>query len=183
MLPSLVSLINNYPALKLESFDRLHSVFSGAAPLGLAAPTKLLERLQNPDIEIFEGYGLTETSPGCLMSPRKNAKIGSVGGPISRTLAKVVDPESNRALGAYQQGEVLVAGPQVMKGYWQNEKATVEMIDSEGWLRTGDVGYYDDDGHFFIVDRIKELIKVKGFQVRYSTYRLLFRLNAISSNL
>ena len=101
----------------------------------------------------------------------------SVGGPISRTLAKVVDAESNRALGAYQQGEVLVAGPQVMKGYWQNEKATADMIDSEGWLRTGDVGYYDDEGHFFIVDRIKELIKVKGFLVRCSTYCLLVQSN------
>lgn len=145
----------------------MHSVFSGAAPLGVNAPAKLLERLNNQRVDIFEGYGLTETSPGCLMSPKNNAKLGSCGAPISRTLAKVVDPESNdgKALGAFQHGEIFVAGPQVMKGYWNNEKATADMVDSDGWLRTGDVGYYDEDGHFFIVDRIKELIKVKGFQV------------------
>jgi len=167
VVPSLMNLITNYPGLKVESLERLHTVFSGAAPLGLATPTKFLEMLNNQRIDILEGYGLSETSPGCLISPKNNVKLGSCGPPISRTLAKVIDPESNdgKALGAYQHGEVLVAGPQIMKGYWNNPKATTDMIDPEGWLRTGDVGYYDDDGHFFIVDRIKELIKVKGYQV------------------
>jgi 4-coumarate--CoA ligase len=101
------------------------------------------------------------------MAPLGNTKLGSCGAPISRSKAKVINHEiSDQALGPYQHGELYVSGPQVMKGYLNNSKATNEMIDEEGWLRTGDVAYYDDDGNFYIVDRLKELIKVKGLQVR-----------------
>jgi long-subunit acyl-CoA synthetase (AMP-forming) len=114
----------------------------------------------------FKGYGLSETSPGVMMSPLGNVKLGSCGAPIPWTKAKVVDHEiSDHALGPYQQGELYASGPQIMKGYLNNATATEEMIDEEGWLRTGDVAYYDDDGNFYIVDRLKELIKVKGLQV------------------
>ncbi len=100
------------------------------------------------------------------MAPLGNTKLGSCGTPISRSKAKVINHEiSDQALGPYQHGELYVSGPQVMKGYLNNLKATEEMIDGEGWLRTGDVAYYDDDGNFYIVDRLKELIKVKGLQV------------------
>ena len=109
---------------------------------------------------------MSETSPGVLMSPLGNAKLSSCGPPISRSKAKIVDLDGGEnALGPFEQGELYVAGPQVMKGYFNNPKATKEMIDDDGWLRTGDIAYYDDDGHIFIVDRLKELIKVKGFQV------------------
>jgi long-subunit acyl-CoA synthetase (AMP-forming) len=114
----------------------------------------------------FKGYGLSETSPGIMMSPLGNVKLGSCGSPIPWTRAKIVDHEiGDHALGPYQRGELYAAGPQVMKGYLNNPKATEEMIDEEGWLRTGDVAYYDEGGNFYIVDRLKELIKVKGFQV------------------
>lgn len=122
--------------------------------------------------ELFIAYGLTEMSPGVMMSPLGNKKLGSCGSLFSRTQAKVVDLETGqRALGPYEDGELFVTGPQVMKGYHKNQKATDEMIGSDGWLRTGDIGHYDDDGHFFIVDRLKELIKVKAFQVN-SVYNL-----------
>jgi long-subunit acyl-CoA synthetase (AMP-forming) len=105
-------------------------------------------------------------SPGVMMSPLGNKKLGSCGALFSRTQAKVMDLETGeRALGPYEDGELFVTGPQVMKGYYKNQKATDEMIGADGWLRTGDVGHYDEDGHFFIVDRLKELIKVKAFQV------------------
>jgi long-subunit acyl-CoA synthetase (AMP-forming) len=100
------------------------------------------------------------------MAPLGNTKLGSCGAPISRSKAKVINHEiGDQALGPYQHGELYLSGPQVMKGYWNNPQATEEMIDGEGWLRTGDVAYYDDDGNFYIVDRLKELIKVKGLQV------------------
>ena len=104
-------------------------------------------------------------SPGTMLTPVDNSQLGSCGRLISRTKAKVVHLQSGENLGPNQQGELYVAGPQVMKGYWNNQKATDEMIDADGWLRTGDVAYYDDGGNFFIVDRLKDLIKVKGFQV------------------
>ena len=99
------------------------------------------------------------------MSPIDNSAIGSCGRLLSRTRAKVVDLETGEALGPHQNGELCFHGPQIMKGYLNNQKATDEMIGPDGWLRTGDVAYYDEDGAFYIVDRIKELIKVKGIQV------------------
>jgi long-subunit acyl-CoA synthetase (AMP-forming) len=75
--------------------------------------------------------------------------------------------ESGKTLGPNQQGELYMTGPQVMKGYWNNPQATKEMIGEDGWLRSGDVAYYDEGGNFYIVDRLKELIKVKGFQVNF----------------
>lgn len=100
------------------------------------------------------------------MSPVGNKKIGSCGVLFSRTKAKVVDVETGeRVLEPYENGELCISGPQIMKGYYKNQKATDEMISPDGWLRTGDVGHFDTEGNFFIVDRVKELIKVKGFQV------------------
>jgi acyl-CoA synthetase (AMP-forming)/AMP-acid ligase II len=92
-------------------------------------------------------------------------KFGSVGVPAPNTECKVVDLETGAVLGSNQEGEVCVRGPQVMKGYLKRPEATAATIDSEGWLHTGDIGYADAAGHFFIVDRAKELIKYKGFQV------------------
>ena len=102
------------------------------------------------------------------MSPINNTKLGSIGSPIPLTKAKVVDVNTGQALGAHQAGELCVLGPQIMKGYLNDPEATSQSIDSTGWLHTGDVAYYDDDRHFFIVDRLKELIKVKGLQVNTS---------------
>ena len=84
---------------------------------------------------------------------------------MRNTECKIIAVETGEELGAEQEGEVLIRGPQVMKGYLNNPQATAETIDDEGWLRTGDVGYVDGDGYLYIVDRVKELIKYKGFQV------------------
>lgn len=119
-----------------------------------------------PQICFLQGYGLSETSPAVLISPRESKKFGSVGVPTSNTQAKIIninDPEM-KGLGPNEQGELLLRGPQVMLGYLNNQAATDEMIVN-GWLRTGDMAYYDEDGSFYITDRLKELIKVKGFQV------------------
>jgi acyl-CoA synthetase (AMP-forming)/AMP-acid ligase II len=117
--------------------------------------------------DVRQGYGMTETSPVTHSSPADPAlvKFGSVGFPAPNTECKIVDLQTGSELGVLQEGEICVRGPQVMRGYLNRPDATAATIDSDGWLHTGDIGYADKDGHFFIVDRAKELIKYKGFQV------------------
>jgi acyl-CoA synthetase (AMP-forming)/AMP-acid ligase II len=123
--------------------------------------------MQRLSCDVRQGYGMTETSPVTHSSPADplQVRFGSVGVPAPNTECKIVDLETGETLGHKKEGEVCVRGPQVMKGYLNRPEATAATIDSEGWLHTGDIGYADDAGHFFIVDRAKELIKYKGFQV------------------
>src|SRR5688572_7062584 len=116
---------------------------------------------------VRQGYGMTETSPVTHSSPAPPhiIKFGSVGVPAPNTECKIIDLENGTTLGPGERGEVCVRGPQIMKGYLNSPEATAQTIDPHGWLHTGDIGYADEDGHFFIVDRAKELIKYKGFQV------------------
>lgn len=117
-------------------------------------------------MHMVQGYGLTETSPGCLINFPSSKCVASIGVPTPVTQAKIValnDPTA-KGLPANECGELWVRGPQNMLGYFQNQKATDEML-IDGWIRTGDIAYYNEDGFFHITDRLKELIKVKGFQV------------------
>ncbi|KAG5875177.1 Luciferin 4-monooxygenase, partial [Gonioctena quinquepunctata] len=115
---------------------------------------------------IRQGYGLTEANLAItLMKPNDLNKPGSVGKVITFMSITVRDPESGKWLGPNKVGEICATGPMMMSGYYKNEQATRETFTSDGWLKTGDLGYYDDEGYFYIVDRLKELIKYKGFQV------------------
>ena len=114
---------------------------------------------------VVEGYGLTETSPVVCANPHgEHSRLGTVGLPVPGTTLKVIDDEGN-ALPLGERGELCVKGPQVMKGYWQRPEATAEVLDEEGWLRTGDIAVIDRDGFVSIVDRKKDLIIVSGFNV------------------
>ena len=146
----------------------MRTLFSGAAPLGEHVAAAASARL---GCWVVQGYGLTETSP-VTHATRIDRTAGTIASrrPASvrrspNTEAKVVDVTTGAELGPKQEGEICVRGPQVMKGYLNQPEATAAMIDAEGWLHTGDIGYADDDGCFFIVDRLKELIKYKGMQV------------------
>src|ERR1041384_438106 len=110
---------------------------------------------------------MTETSPVTHSSPAPplDMKFGSVGVAAPNTECKIIDLGTGEPVGPRQKGEICVRGPQIMKGYLNKPEATAQTIDGEGWLHTGDIGYADEDGHFFVVDRAKELIKYKGFQV------------------
>jgi acyl-CoA synthetase (AMP-forming)/AMP-acid ligase II len=114
---------------------------------------------------VVQGYGMTETSPATHISSPAHNKPGSVGRAVPNTECRLVSVETGEDVGAGEPGEIWVRGPQVMKGYLNCVEATAQTIDPEGWLHTGDVGYVDEDGYFFIVDRAKELIKYKAFQV------------------
>jgi acyl-CoA synthetase (AMP-forming)/AMP-acid ligase II len=113
---------------------------------------------------ICEGYGMTETSPVATVNPIQNIQIGTIGIPVPSTLCKIVDDAGvEQPMG--EIGELCVKGPQVMKGYWQRQDATDEILDSEGWLKTGDIALIQPDGYMRIVDRKKDMILVSGFNV------------------
>jgi acyl-CoA synthetase (AMP-forming)/AMP-acid ligase II len=137
---------------------------SGAAPLGPDVQAACARRI---GCRVCQGYGLTETSPVThCVPPLPSPQVpGSVGPPIPNTEMMIVDITTDEPLGPGEEGEVWVRGPQIMKGYFNNPEATAAMITADGWLRTGDIGRADDNGYLVIVDRAKELIKYKGFQV------------------
>jgi acyl-CoA synthetase (AMP-forming)/AMP-acid ligase II len=164
LVPPIVLGLSKSPIVDNYKLPKLKTIFSGAAPLGEELTRACMDRL---GCNIRQGYGMTETSPVTHSSPAPPhiAKFGSVGVPAPNTECKIVDLESGLMLGPGERGEVCVRGPQIMKGYLNKPEATAETIDIHGWLHTGDIGYADEDGHFFIVDRAKELIKYKGFQV------------------
>ncbi|HVG30164.1 MAG TPA: AMP-binding protein [Pyrinomonadaceae bacterium] len=164
VVPPIMLALAKHPAVARYDLTSLHTVFSAAAPLGAQTAREVSARL---GCHVKQGYGMTEASPATHMAPHDPARgrPGSVGSPVPNTECKIVDVETGAELGAGGEGEICVRGPQVMKGYLNRPEATAETVDSEGWLHTGDIGYADPEGHFFIVDRKKELIKYKGFQV------------------
>lgn len=164
LVPPIVLALSKNPVVDNYNLSKLKTLFCGAAPLDEHLTRACMQRL---GCDVRQGYGMTETSPVTHSSPAdpEQVKFGSVGVPAPNTECKVVDLETGVELGPKQEGEVCVRGPQIMKGYLNRPDATAATIDSEGWLHTGDIGYADDGGHFFIVDRAKELIKYKGFQV------------------
>ncbi|HUP87262.1 MAG TPA: AMP-binding protein [Acidimicrobiales bacterium] len=160
-VPPMVLALAKHPIIDDYDLSSLELVFSGAAPLGAELGKEASARI---GCEITQGYGMTELSPVSHATPPGQGKPGTVGVTISNTECRVVNADGeDQEVGG--EGELWVRGPQVMKGYFGNASATDATIDAEGWLHTGDVGVFDADGHLSIVDRVKELIKYKGFQV------------------
>jgi len=174
LVPPLVSFLATQPIVKSNHLSSVTFVTGGAAPFGPALIEKFMEKVAPNKVEFREGFGMTESSPLTHLQPGENAVLGGCGGPVPNTIAKIVDIETREALGPEQDGELLVSGPQVMKGYYRNESATKKTIE-DGWLFTGDIARYDASGQFTIVDRLKELIKVKGLQVAPSELEDLIR--------
>jgi acyl-CoA synthetase (AMP-forming)/AMP-acid ligase II len=164
VVPPLVLALAKHPAVDKYDLSSLKTVFSGAAPLGESLARAAADRLH---CDVMQGYGLTETSPvtHTTRMGTGRARVGGIGPPIPNTEAKVIDVATGAEREANQEGEICIRGPQVMKGYLNRPEATAAMIDGEGWLHTGDIGYLDEDGCFFVVDRVKELIKYKGMQI------------------
>lgn len=152
-----------HPLIDNYDLSSLSEVLCGAAPLSKETEAAVYARIGVKNIR--QGYGMSETSLAVLSQRGEIRKPGSVGTLCDATSAKVIDPETGKSLGPNQPGELLFKGDQIMKGYIGDENATRYTIDKDGWLHTGDIGYYDEDEHFFIIDRLKELIKYKGYQV------------------
>ena len=162
LVPPIVLALAKHPMVADYDLSSLRLIFSGAAPLTGELASEVTQRLGVP---VVQGYGMTELSPVTHSTPEGSSNPSSVGVTISNTQTRIVDPASGDDADAGVDGEVWIRGPQVMKGYLNNPEATAATIDEDGWLHTGDIGHFDSDGFLYVVDRLKELIKYKGFQV------------------
>jgi len=164
VVPPILLAMAKHPAVDAYDLSTVRFVFSGAAPASPELEEAVGKRL---DCLVAQGYGLTETSPVLTANTADPTTIrhGSCGRLLPNTEAKVVSPETGEDQDPGQEGELCFRGPQVMKGYLNRPDATAAMIDPDGWIHTGDLGYIDPDGYFYVTDRVKELIKYKGMQV------------------
>jgi len=165
LVPPILLALAKHPLVDRHDLSSLDLIVSGAAPLDPGIAAAVAERL---GCRVIQGYGLTETSPVTHLPPEgpgMEAKLGSVGPPLPRTECRAVGIESGEPLGPGEDGEIVIRGPQVMRGYLRDAAATAAAIDADGWFHTGDIGHVDADGWLFLVDRLKELIKVRGLQV------------------
>ncbi|NEC25879.1 4-coumarate--CoA ligase family protein [Streptomyces sp. SID8111] len=165
--PPIVLALAKHPMVAEYDLSSLQHVISAAAPLDAGLAAACSKRLGLPPVG--QAYGMTELSPGTHVVPldaMHEAPPGTVGRLIAGTEMRIVSlDDPGKDLGPGESGEILIRGPQVMKGYLGRPDATAAMIDEDGWLHTGDVGHVDEAGWLFVVDRVKELIKYKGFQV------------------
>jgi len=155
-----IGLMNNDDFKNID-FSSLKLTMSG----GMALSRAVAERWKSvTGCSVTEGYGMTETSPVACANPPNAEQLGTIGLPVPNTQVKVIDDEGND-LPLGETGELCINGPQVMKGYWQRPEATSEVLNSEGWLRTGDMAIIQQDGFVKLVDRKKDMIIVSGFNV------------------
>nr|AGW27194.1 4-coumarate:coenzyme A ligase 4 [Salvia miltiorrhiza] len=164
--PILVALMNHADSIKRKyDLSSLHTVLSGGAPLSKEVIEGFTDKY--PGVGVLQGYGLTEsTGIGASTDSQEESSRYGTAGLLSPSMeAKIVNPETGAPLPVNRTGELWLRGPSIMKGYFSNEEATASTLDSQGWLRTGDLCYIDEDGFIFVVDRLKELIKYKGYQV------------------
>ncbi|MFK7915420.1 MAG: AMP-binding protein [Pseudomonadales bacterium] len=161
-VPPIVLGLANAPIVDDYDTSSIRQVFSGAAPLGAELAARAAQRL---GCEVVQGFGMTELSPVSHSTVEGDYRPGTSGVTVSNTESRIVDPDSGADQPVGERGELWVRGPQVMTGYLNNPAATAETIDADGWLHTGDIAIIDEHGHMTIVDRMKELIKYKGFQV------------------
>ncbi|MFB6232724.1 MAG: AMP-binding protein [Haloarculaceae archaeon] len=163
LVPPIVLALAQQPIVEEYDLSALERITSGAAPLPDEVATACADRL---DCLVKQGYGLTETSPVTHLAPADPDAVerGTVGPPVPNTECRVVDVDTGEELPPGEQGEILVRGPQVMAGYYDRPDATANAFEDD-WLRTGDLGFVDEDGYLAVIDRVKELIKYKGYQV------------------
>lgn len=162
-VPAIYTAINNFKDITKYDLKSLRVCVSGGAPLPVEVKKEFEEKT---GCSLVEGYGLTETSPVLCVNPvMGDNRAGSIGQPLPQTDIDLRDPETGKSVKQGERGELCAKGPQVMKGYWNNKQATEETFYEDGYLRTGDVATMDEEGYFYIVDRIKDMIITNGYNV------------------
>ena len=164
-VPTMVVDLLAHPATASRDLSSLTNIFGGGASMPEAVAQKLYELC---GIDYMEAYGMTETISQTHMNPAHKARKQCLGFPTFDTESLVVDPDTLAVLGPNQQGEIVVHGPQVMLGYWQRpdaDETTFIEIEGRKYMRTGDLGRYDEDGYYYIADRLKRMINASGFKV------------------
>ncbi|KDP36411.1 hypothetical protein JCGZ_08680 [Jatropha curcas] len=166
-VPPIILAIVKRPVTDKYDLSSIRFMISSAAPMGKELEDAIKAKL--PNAILAQGYGMTEAAPAAMSfafakEPFK-VKSGACGTVLRNSEMKIIDLDTGKPLPRNQAGEICIRGNQIMKGYLNDPEATERIIDKDGWLHTGDVGYIDDDDELFIVDRLKELIKYKGFQV------------------
>jgi len=162
VVPPVALALAGHPLVESYDLSSLRLLGVGAAPLGASVEQRCAERL---GCVTGQGLGMTEAAALIAVGPLDAPRRGSVGRLVPNTEARIVDPESGADLGPGRTGELWVRGPQVMRGYRDRPEATAQTVDADGWLHSGDLCYLDEDGYLYVVDRLKELIKYKGYQV------------------
>ncbi|MEM7253022.1 MAG: 4-coumarate--CoA ligase family protein [Pseudomonadota bacterium] len=164
LVPPIVLALAKHPIVDNFDLSHLRLVFSGAAPLSESLAEEASQRLNCP---VIQGYGMTEASPVTHLTPHDQgtSKAGAIGKIVPNSQCKIVDVDTGDELNVGEEGELWIAGPQIMKGYLNRPEETADCLDADGWYHTGDIGKVDEAGYFYIVDRVKELIKYKGMQV------------------
>jgi acyl-CoA synthetase (AMP-forming)/AMP-acid ligase II len=162
LVPPVLQFLATHPMVDQYDLSSLETISCGAAALGAALERQAGERLQRP---VLQGFGMTESSGVVFTSDLESPRAGSSGRLLPGTEARLVDPASGDDVAPGEAGELWIRGPQAFKGYRNQPEASAATITLDGWVRTGDIGRIDADGYLTITDRIKELIKVKGFQV------------------
>jgi 4-coumarate--CoA ligase len=176
VVPPIALGLAKHPLVDEYDLSSLRQAFSGAAPLGAELEEACAKRLK---CRVSQGYGMTEASPVTHAVPNTEGaeRPGTIGTALPNTDCKIVDVDDGRELDRGERGELWIRGPQVMKGYWNNDEATRETVDEDRWLHTGDIAIIDDEDYYSIVDRLKELIKFKGFQVAPAELEALLQSN------
>jgi 4-coumarate--CoA ligase len=163
VVPPILLRLANDPIVDQYNLSSIRTFVSAAAPLSREIEVAVEQRVGS-NCRVKQIWGMSELSPVGTINSDDAIKSGSIGQLISSTIGKVLDTSGN-SLPPNQSGELVIQGPQVMMGYMDNPDQTRECLSDQGWLRTGDIAYYDNDGYFYITDRMKELIKVRGHQV------------------
>jgi acyl-CoA synthetase (AMP-forming)/AMP-acid ligase II len=161
VVPPIMLALAGHPLVDDHDLSSLRWLGCGAAPLGAETEQRCADRL---GCAVAQGFGMTEGSATFAIAPLDAPRRGSAGRLLGGTQARIVDPDGGGDLGPGRTGELWLRGPQVMRGYRNQPEATARTL-TDGWLRTGDLCYFDADGYLFVVDRLKELIKYKGAQV------------------